>query len=374
MGKKHKNGSKPSKHAKKLERDQRQMHRKKRERIKYGGDRWNADFKKLSEQLLALGLVIKDVAGDGNCLFRSIADQLETNPNKHVEYRKTIVDYMSQNREMFEPFLGEDDGTFDDYVRGMRENAMWGGNLEIQAASLAYKINVIIYQLDHPRWEVVNFADPQTRTIQLSYLDGDHYASVRPIDANNATVVHTTTVPAHLTSPKPTTATTSTTTPPPPHIPTFQEDWCANDLELMIMDQTGNYDLATVRRTLEEHDYDTDAVIAFLLTISDHTDNYELDEALAAAVAVSNGADLPPTHNTTTTTTTSAEHHEGHLHKAVNKISKHIPHPHHHYKESKKGKRKQNQKSNAVNNLDHHVPPPPANIKSAIKEMGSLSI
>lgn len=48
-------------------------------------------------------------------------------------------------------------------------SGMWGGNLEIQAASLLLNINVIIYQLDQPRWEVINFADPKTRTIQLSY-------------------------------------------------------------------------------------------------------------------------------------------------------------------------------------------------------------
>lgn len=51
-----------------------------------------------------------------------------------------------------------------------------GGNLEIQAASLLYKINIIIYQLDQPRWEVVNFADAKTRTIQLSYVKNRSYA------------------------------------------------------------------------------------------------------------------------------------------------------------------------------------------------------
>jgi OTU domain-containing protein 3 len=95
---------------------------------------------------------------------------MENNPNKYQEFRQTIVTFMEKNRDMFEPFLDEDDGTFEEYIASMRENGTWGGNLEIQAASLSLRINVIIYQLDQPRWEVVNFADAKTKTIQLSYV------------------------------------------------------------------------------------------------------------------------------------------------------------------------------------------------------------
>lgn len=58
-----------------------------------------------------------------NC--RAIGDQLENNPNKHFEYRASIVNYMEKNRDMFEPFLdAEDDGTFEEYIRSMRDNGM----------------------------------------------------------------------------------------------------------------------------------------------------------------------------------------------------------------------------------------------------------
>lgn len=59
-----------------------------------------------------LGLTIKDVAGDGNCLFRAIADQLEGDPTKHATYRKKICEFIQLNREEYEPFI-EDDETFD---------------------------------------------------------------------------------------------------------------------------------------------------------------------------------------------------------------------------------------------------------------------
>jgi len=33
---------------------------------------WKNDWKKFSEQLSGIGLTIKDVAGDGNCMFRYV--------------------------------------------------------------------------------------------------------------------------------------------------------------------------------------------------------------------------------------------------------------------------------------------------------------
>eukprot|EP00026_Physarum_polycephalum_P010868 Phypoly_transcript_11053.p1 GENE.Phypoly_transcript_11053~~Phypoly_transcript_11053.p1 ORF type:complete len:400 (+),score=62.95 Phypoly_transcript_11053:56-1201(+) len=249
------NKSGGGKQSKKAEREMRTFHRRKRDRIKYGCEKWNADFKKLSDQLVLLGLTIKDVAGDGNCLFRAIGDQMENNPNKHHEYRATIVTFMEKNRDMFEPFLdAEDDGTFEEYILSMRTDGAWGGNLEIQAASLSLHINIIIYQLDQPRWEVVNFADAKTRTIQLSYLDGDHYASVRPIAGVAVPPPQATTIPTHIAT----------------NTPKKVDDYVQppNDFEKLVMDNSGNHDLTFVRQTLEEHEWDADATIAYLLQLA----------------------------------------------------------------------------------------------------------
>jgi hypothetical protein len=60
-------------------------------------------------------------------------------------------------------------------MRNMKQDKTWGGNIELQAMSLLFKINIAIHQLNSPRWEIVNFAGD--RTIHLSYHDGDHYAS-----------------------------------------------------------------------------------------------------------------------------------------------------------------------------------------------------
>ena len=60
---------------------------------------------------------------------------------------------MVKNREEFEPFV-EDDETFDDYIKDMRKDAMWGGNLEIQAMSIRFSINVVIYIINQPSYIV----------------------------------------------------------------------------------------------------------------------------------------------------------------------------------------------------------------------------
>lgn len=106
-------------------------------------DEWKSDWRKFIEQLALIGLTIKDVAGDGNCMFRyvstrfyhraaakngyqdrtdhniehflqcrALADQLEGEPNKHDTYRQRICDFMERQQEDFAPFV-EDDRTLD---------------------------------------------------------------------------------------------------------------------------------------------------------------------------------------------------------------------------------------------------------------------
>jgi hypothetical protein len=63
------------------------------------------NFKKFTEQLSKIGLELRDITGDGNCLFRALSDQLDGNESNHLTYRKQVCDYMRQNRDEFEPFV-----------------------------------------------------------------------------------------------------------------------------------------------------------------------------------------------------------------------------------------------------------------------------
>ena len=48
-----------------------------------------------SQQVRQIGCKIKFIAGDGNCLFRSLADQLEGRPEDHASVRAKVKQHCS---------------------------------------------------------------------------------------------------------------------------------------------------------------------------------------------------------------------------------------------------------------------------------------
>ena len=133
-----------------------------------------------NKELKTLGYYIREVDGDGNCLFRSVCEQLEGNENDYQKYRDICIDYMKSNKEEFQPFI-EDDQTIDEYIEEMSKDKEWGGNLEIYSLSKALKVNFYIYIYQHPIYIVKNFDAPKYN-IMLTYHDGKHYNSLRKLE------------------------------------------------------------------------------------------------------------------------------------------------------------------------------------------------
>lgn len=130
-----------------------------------------------SEKLENIGYDIIVVRGDGNCLFRSVAQQLEGNEEYYQKYREICVDYMINNKEVFIPFL-EDSTSIDEYIEKISKDGEWGGNLEIYALSMALEVNFCIYIPDKPCSVVKNWENPK-QNIFLIYYNGKHYNSLR---------------------------------------------------------------------------------------------------------------------------------------------------------------------------------------------------
>ncbi|KAJ0989489.1 hypothetical protein J5N97_007845 [Dioscorea zingiberensis] len=137
-----------------------------------------ADLAQFRSQLDGLGLKIVQITADGNCFFRALADQLEGNEEEHTKFRHMVVQYISNHREEFEPFI-EDDVPFDEYCQSMEKDGTWAGNMELQAASLVTRVNICIHRAMSPRWYIRNFHGQEAIMIHLSYHDGEHYNSVR---------------------------------------------------------------------------------------------------------------------------------------------------------------------------------------------------
>eukprot|EP00899_Mesostigma_viride_P006375 jgi/Mesvir1/15739/Mv03312-RA.1 len=108
-------------------------------------------------------------------------DQLEGSTGDHAQCRRLVMDYIESHKADFASFV-EDNEPFDKYVARLRRNASWGGDLELKAASLVFQVNINIHKDKAPVVEIRNFPPGKARVLHLSYHDGNHYNSVRPID------------------------------------------------------------------------------------------------------------------------------------------------------------------------------------------------
>ena len=138
---------------------------------------------KFKEELKNLGYFIREICGDGNCLFRAVSEQAENNENNFKYYREKCIEYMKKNSDIFIPFI-EDDEPFEKYIKRMSDDGVWGGNLEIYAMSMAFKFNFYIYIHERPIYIIDNWNKPK-KNIILTYHDGEHYNSLRKLEEKN---------------------------------------------------------------------------------------------------------------------------------------------------------------------------------------------
>eukprot|EP00746_Dinoflagellata_sp_MGD_P167260 gnl/MRDRNA2_/MRDRNA2_97746_c0_seq1.p1 gnl/MRDRNA2_/MRDRNA2_97746_c0~~gnl/MRDRNA2_/MRDRNA2_97746_c0_seq1.p1 ORF type:complete len:345 (+),score=79.64 gnl/MRDRNA2_/MRDRNA2_97746_c0_seq1:83-1117(+) len=151
-------------------------------RSKKPGEYNGEDFDDLVKQMQPLGLQVKKMEADGNCLFRAFADQILGDSEEHMQFRDECCDYMEEHAGDFEVFHAdedfEDSESFQDYVQHMRSPCRWGSQLEMMALCQRHVVNAIVHQAGRPPYEMV-FAPLDAKCIQLSYHDGEHYNSIR---------------------------------------------------------------------------------------------------------------------------------------------------------------------------------------------------
>lgn len=127
------------------------------------------------------GLKVKEVTGDGNCLYRAIADFLEGNENLWPKYKQATINKIIEKKAHYSPFI-EDDKDFDQYLIELQEDGAWGGNLEIQALGEALRFNCTVHKDDGLRIPWFNFEAGTVPTVHISFHNGDHYNSIRRLD------------------------------------------------------------------------------------------------------------------------------------------------------------------------------------------------
>ncbi|XP_016310245.1 OTU domain-containing protein 3-like isoform X1 [Sinocyclocheilus anshuiensis] len=153
-----------------------------------GGDD-GEEFVSFSNQLQALGLKLREVPGDGNCLFRALGDQLEGHSQGHLRLRQETVQYMMTHSQDFEPFV-EDDVPFTQHLSNLSQQGTFAGNDAIVAFARSQQLKVVIHQLNASLWEINGTEKPSCRELHIAYRYGDHYDSVRKTGDNSESPAH----------------------------------------------------------------------------------------------------------------------------------------------------------------------------------------
>lgn len=74
-------------------------------------------------------------------------------------------------------------------VQELSKLSTYGGNDSIVAFARNHGVNVVIHQLNEPRWVIYGeeySKNRQVRELHVSYHNGEHYSSVRHISDNSA--------------------------------------------------------------------------------------------------------------------------------------------------------------------------------------------
>ncbi|KAK7905662.1 hypothetical protein LTR67_000386 [Exophiala xenobiotica] len=114
--------------------------------------------------LVKMGMYQKQIAGDGNCLFASLSDQLYGTPAKHPEIRASIIEHMRTYRPLFEHYVHKDDvqqrrtlrsaastvrqeseDAFEEYLSLMSRSGAYGGEPELVAFCQVFDQDVTVH-------------------------------------------------------------------------------------------------------------------------------------------------------------------------------------------------------------------------------------
>ncbi|CAF0872520.1 unnamed protein product [Adineta ricciae] len=250
--------------SKREEREARQQEKKAREKKTYLKKDENAGA--FNAQLRAFNLQLRDIVGDGNCLFRSFADQMDGNQHRHAYYRAKICEYMRANREDFEPFIV--DQPFDAFVSSLSKDGTFGGNECLVAFSRLFDAKICIHQLNQPVW-IVCFSEPPKHEIHISYHNYEHYSSVRKLGDCTSTSANvrqamTTCTPTVLNDKKKTTTNENgygACAFDPPEL--FSE----HDVEYINAQLENPVDLQLIRDILTDNHGDIDGTIAHFIAL-----------------------------------------------------------------------------------------------------------
>ncbi|GAA0139272.1 cysteine protease [Lithospermum erythrorhizon] len=142
-------------------------------------DEASSDHQRLLDRLEVYDLVELKIAGDGNCQFRSLSDQLYHSAEHHKFIRELIVNQLKSYPELYQNYVPIG---YDEYLKNMSMSGEWGDHVTLQAAadSFGIKIFIITSYRDTCYIEILPQCQKSNRIIFLSFWAEVHYNSIYP--------------------------------------------------------------------------------------------------------------------------------------------------------------------------------------------------
>ena len=116
---------------------------------------------------------LKEIKGDGNCLYRCVALQVYGSDNLHQRVREETMNYMQKHASHYSQFVSNLEG-WENYLKRNRRLGAFGGNLEIQAISELYNRPIQIFEENQLR-NIFHSYQLRSPPIILEYINGNHF-------------------------------------------------------------------------------------------------------------------------------------------------------------------------------------------------------
>lgn len=161
------------------------------EEAKNEEDKRLVELKGMGLMLSQAGLEELEVQPDGHCLFHSICDQLKVRKGIDMDVqtlRSALADFIRQHPDDFVPYMLDEEsgeiGNIDEYTKQLETTPLWGGDLEIAAASRLYETPIQVHFAQQMPLNINDNMFPEAEPLHLAYYTakfglGAHYNSLR---------------------------------------------------------------------------------------------------------------------------------------------------------------------------------------------------
>ena len=131
----------------------------------------------------AKDFILKDVDKDGNCGYRSIANQIYSNEEYHYQVRRDVYEYINLNKNTFQHLNFEVNGVLLDantYIEKIKEEGFWMGDLEISILPKLYNATLLLFELRTNNVILLlsqygDIGDQSKIFLNLCYVTNNHY-------------------------------------------------------------------------------------------------------------------------------------------------------------------------------------------------------